>query len=400
MVTAFKSAIRLLPTKTYVEPFAGMLATKSYHAGLVRTLLYRRGLTSPGAACGDRSDRQAPRRSRRPQRDRSRRRAERRPHQHRGRRFRRRGVRPDARPGAQRSCTSKRAPCSRAVSSRPASASPFVNNTSGYGFVEQYDARLDALIDATEVVEEIAGDFNWIEGPVWIGGADGYLLTSHPRNNYITRWNERDGLSVFTTPSGMPEPIDPLRYAEPGSNGLFLGRGGVLVADGSLRSIRVMNLADQDLHPDRRSVRGQEVQQPERLRGVAEGWVDLLHRSDLRPARRRQLAAARDGLYGRLPDRTGATTSACSASSAFPTASASRPTAPSSTTPTRCGAGWSTRSTRTACRHPTATSSRAPRCTGGDGLKIDCRRQHVGFLPRWHHHRRARRHAPGHDPHE
>lgn len=242
MVTAFKSMSRLLVTKTYVDAFCGMLATKAYHAGMLRTLLYRRGLTVPAlrtatealAKLRDTLD---------------------------GRAVTDRGLAivnnqtgfaPVDSDGAAFGRTLGQTLNVMYVNAAAATSGgfypagvrmPFINGTSGYGFVEQFDARLDALIDTTEVVEEITGEFNWIEGPVWIGGADGYLLTSHPRNNYITRWNEKDGFSVFTTPSGMAEPIDPLKYAEPGSNGLFLGRGGILVADGSLRSIRVMNLA-------------------------------------------------------------------------------------------------------------------------------------------------------------
>jgi hypothetical protein len=44
MVTALKSAIRILPTRSLSEGFAGILAAKSYHAGLLRTLLIRRDL--------------------------------------------------------------------------------------------------------------------------------------------------------------------------------------------------------------------------------------------------------------------------------------------------------------------------------------------------------------------
>ena len=241
MVTAYKSAVRLLPTRTHVDAFSGILATKSYHAGLLRTLLYRRGLTAPAlraateaiAKLRDGFD---------------------------GRAVTDRGVALNGDRTSVVAVDSDGAVYGRTLgqvlnlmytNSGAVKSGGFypggapvaaVKNTSGYGWVEQYDARLDALIDANEVVEEVVGEFNWIEGPVWIGGADGYLLTSHPRNNMITRFNERDGYSVFTTPSGMPEPIDPLLYAEPGSNGLFLGRGGVLVADGSLRLIRVLNL--------------------------------------------------------------------------------------------------------------------------------------------------------------
>jgi gluconolactonase len=48
-------------------------------------------------------------------------------------------------------------------------------------YVERLDPSLDALIDANAPVEVIMDGFQWAEGPVWIGGPDGYLLASDRR---------------------------------------------------------------------------------------------------------------------------------------------------------------------------------------------------------------------------
>ncbi len=51
-VTAYKGASALISNKTFLEAAAGILAVEAYHAGLIRTVLYAKGVQTPSLRQG------------------------------------------------------------------------------------------------------------------------------------------------------------------------------------------------------------------------------------------------------------------------------------------------------------------------------------------------------------
>ena len=112
------------------------------------------------------------------------------------------------------------------------------------GKVERLDPALDALIDVDAAVEQVLDGFTWSEGPVWVGGADGYLLVSDVPGNKIIRWSPSRGREVWLSPSGYAG-ADNGGLREAGSNGLIVARGGLVIADSGNRCIARIDLKTQ-----------------------------------------------------------------------------------------------------------------------------------------------------------
>jgi gluconolactonase len=62
------------------------------------------------------------------------------------------------------------------------------------------DAGLDAVVPPEARLEQVAGGFEFTEGPVW--AADGALLFSSPNTNVIYRWTPLGAVTVFRPKSG------------------------------------------------------------------------------------------------------------------------------------------------------------------------------------------------------
>src|SRR5215217_4850922 len=65
------------------------------------------------------------------------------------------------------------------------------------GKVNRLDSRFDVLMDADAKVEKICDGFLHAEGPVWVGGSNGYLLVSDTLTNQIVKWSPTEGRSVW-----------------------------------------------------------------------------------------------------------------------------------------------------------------------------------------------------------
>jgi len=94
------------------------------------------------------------------------------------------------------------------------------------GSIERLDPAINELIPENAKIEVLAEGFTWSEGPVWIEDGQ-YVLFSDIPPNRIMKWSEKEGLSLYLTPSGYTSDIE--RGGEVGSNGLILDKNGHLV---------------------------------------------------------------------------------------------------------------------------------------------------------------------------
>jgi gluconolactonase len=117
-------------------------------------------------------------------------------------------------------------------------------------------------------LEQVAGGFEFTEGPVW--SPEGALLFSSPNTNVIYRWDATTGaVTVFNAKSGYSG-VDIGRFAQPGSNGLAFDPEGRLAIcqHGNRRVVRVNPHGDTTVLAD--SYEGGRLNSPN----------DLVFRSD------------------------------------------------------------------------------------------------------------------------
>jgi gluconolactonase len=133
--------------------------------------------------------------------------------------------------------------------------------------LERLSASLDDVVPADARLEQVAGGFEFTEGPLW--SPDGALLFSSPNTNAIYRWDPRGAVTVFRSKSGYTG-SDIGRYHQPGSNGLTFDPEGRLTIcqHGNRRVVRVEPHGNVTVMADRFD--GRRLSSPN----------DLVYRSD------------------------------------------------------------------------------------------------------------------------
>jgi gluconolactonase len=133
--------------------------------------------------------------------------------------------------------------------------------------LERLAPGLDHVVEPGARLEQVAGGFEFTEGPVW--SPDGGLLFSSPNTNAIYRWDPRGVVTVHRSKSGYSG-TDIGRYHQPGSNGLAFDPEGRLTIcqHGNRRVIRVEPHGNVTVMADRHE--GLRLNSPN----------DLVYRSD------------------------------------------------------------------------------------------------------------------------
>jgi gluconolactonase len=87
----------------------------------------------------------------------------------------------------------------------------------GADFDIKDEAEFGKIVPKDAKLEKLASGMKFLEGPVWVPADGGYLLFSDIPSNEIKKWNAKDGLTTFRSPSNN-------------TNGNFLDLEGRLIS--------------------------------------------------------------------------------------------------------------------------------------------------------------------------
>ena len=102
------------------------------------------------------------------------------------------------------------------------------------------DPALEDLIDTGAAIEVLAEGYDWSEGPLWLPDQQMLIFSDVPRTT-IFSWSEEKGAGVYMSPSGFTG--ENFQGSEPGSNGLALNRGELILCQHGNRAVSLMRAA-------------------------------------------------------------------------------------------------------------------------------------------------------------
>ncbi len=139
----------------------------------------------------------------------------------------------------------------------------------GAGTILKANDALDAIVPPDAMIEKLAGDMMFTEGPVWVKEGGPHLLFSDIPANNIYRWAEGDTeASIFYESMYRGEPRD----AFVGSNGLILDiEGRLLACEHGNRRISRMVDGEWEVVVD--SYEGKKLNSPNDAAWHSNGWL-------------------------------------------------------------------------------------------------------------------------------
>ncbi len=105
------------------------------------------------------------------------------------------------------------------------------------GSIYVADAALEKVLDTPAIIEVLAEGYDWSEGPLWLPDLQMLIFSDVPRNT-IYSWSEEKGAGTYLSPSGFTGEDFP--GSEPGSNGLALHQGELVLCQHGNRAVSVM----------------------------------------------------------------------------------------------------------------------------------------------------------------
>lgn len=139
----------------------------------------------------------------------------------------------------------------------------------GEGTVVNIDGALDSIVPEDYVIEKLAGDMRFTEGPVWVKQGGPHLLFSDIPANRIYSWAEGDSAaSVFYDQMYKGEGEVPLG----GSNGLILDSDGNLLAC-EHGNRRISRMVDGEWETVVDSYEGKRLNSPNDAAWHSNGWL-------------------------------------------------------------------------------------------------------------------------------